>query len=102
MSEPEESAPGSSIHDRVVGESSSETPATTDLANADKDEGGDNESTFSDLSDPDTDDLLSIRSNKEDNSDGQARPLGLSRPWGFSDYDDYEWVAHHYLFLTMN
>jgi hypothetical protein len=102
MSESEESASNSPIHDRVSGESSNEGHAYPDVADLNEDKDDDNESTFSCLSDPDTDELLSICATGEGNSDDKTRLLGLSRPWRFSDYDDYEWVAHHCLFLTPN
>ncbi|RSL97661.1 hypothetical protein CDV31_012939 [Fusarium ambrosium] len=92
MAEPEESGSNSTIHDRVAGESSNERHADPDAPHLDGDKDDDNESTLSDLSDPETDELLSISATDDDD---KIRPLGLSRPWGFSENDDYDVITVH-------
>ena len=102
MSETEESASNSPIHDRVAGESSNERHADPDIADLDEDTEDDNEPAFSNLSDTGTDELLSVRATDESNPDDKTRPLGLSRPWGFSEHDDYECVTHYCSFSALN
>lgn len=90
MSDTDESTSNSPIHDIVAGESSNKRHEDPDVADIDENKDDDNESTSPALSDPDTDELLSVAAADEGTPDDNNRPLGLSRPWGFSKYNDYE------------
>ncbi|KAM0417014.1 hypothetical protein ACHAPT_012980 [Fusarium lateritium] len=94
MSDSEESASDSSARERAASEGSDKKPTKPQLVIPDKNQYSDDESTISELSDPETDELLSL-ANNSDNDDDKTQPLGLSRPWGWSDYDDYDVITVH-------
>lgn len=93
MSGPEQTVSDSSDHEETATEETPTEPQTNNEEAAGDGDGSDRASVVSsELSSRATTSLLSIRSATPPSLEAEDRGLGLSKPWGFSDYDDYEYV----------